>query len=330
MLEKPAIPDERICAKLLAAYGLNISQLTFLPLGADVNTAVYRAVSAPGTPYFLKLRSSSFHKISVLLPAYLRQQGITAAVVPLPTLNGRLWVPLGTCRMLLYPFVDGQNGYERALSPCQWREFGAALGALHTLKLPARLARLIPREDYSPGGRQLVSDFLGQAQQQAFSDPCAAQLAALMREHAAVIQNLVQRADQLAHELQAHPRPLVLCHNDIHAGNLLFTADSPLSIVDWDAPLIAPRERDLGLLGGCALWKRAEDLKCFFEGYGQAELDRAALAYYRSERIIQDMAEFGKQLFFSTDGGADREQALIYFASNFLPGHEIDLANQTG
>ncbi len=330
MLEKPAIPDERICAKLRAAYGLNVTQLTFLPLGADVNTAVYRAVSADDTPYFLKLRSGSFYKISVLLPAYLRQQGITAVVAPLPARNGQLWVPLGTYRLLLYPFVDGQNGYERALSPRQWREFGAALRALHAIHLPAPLARLIPREDYSPHGRQQVSAFLGQAQQQAFNDPCADQLAALMRQHAAVIQNLVQRADQLARELQARPRPLVLCHNDIHAGNLLFTADGPLSIVDWDAPLLAPRERDLGLPGGCDLWNRSEDLACFFEGYGQAKLDRTALAYYRSERVIQDMAEFGKQLFLSTAGGADREQALVYFASNFLPGHEIDLANQTG
>lgn len=33
-----------------------IAQLTFLPLGADVNTAVYRADDAGGRAFFLKLR----------------------------------------------------------------------------------------------------------------------------------------------------------------------------------------------------------------------------------------------------------------------------------
>ena len=60
MLERPDLPDERLMGGLQAAYGLRLSQLTFLPLGADVNSAVYRAVAADGRPYFLKLRRGPF------------------------------------------------------------------------------------------------------------------------------------------------------------------------------------------------------------------------------------------------------------------------------
>jgi len=42
MLEKPDIEACRISACLLAEYGLGAKQVVFLPLGADVNTAVYR------------------------------------------------------------------------------------------------------------------------------------------------------------------------------------------------------------------------------------------------------------------------------------------------
>ena len=68
MLEKPDLPDRIILAGLQEAYGLQAYQLTFLPLGADVNTAVYRAVARDGAAYFLKLRKVGFDPISVTVP----------------------------------------------------------------------------------------------------------------------------------------------------------------------------------------------------------------------------------------------------------------------
>ena len=50
MLEKPNFPDEKIIACLQAEYGLKVAQITFLPLGADTNTAVYRAVAGGWNP----------------------------------------------------------------------------------------------------------------------------------------------------------------------------------------------------------------------------------------------------------------------------------------
>ena len=40
MLEKPNIPEELIISRLQEEYGLRVAHLEFLPLGADVNTAV--------------------------------------------------------------------------------------------------------------------------------------------------------------------------------------------------------------------------------------------------------------------------------------------------
>ena len=330
MLEKPAIQDEQIIRRLQTVYGLHALDLTFLPLGADVNTAVYRVVSREGRGYFLKLRKGSFHQITVTLPAWLNAAGITSVIAPLETLSRQFWAPMGRYKLILYPFVEGKNGYESDLSAQHWLDFGAALHALHTVDLPPRLSRLIPRERYSPLWRDLVTSLQAQVRQAVFADPAAAGLAAVMRENEETISRLVARAHDLTRELQAHPRKFTLCHSDIHAGNLHAGSDGKLYIVDWDNPTLAPKEHDLTLIGGCDLWNAAEQKALFYQGYGPAEIDRTALAYYRSERVIQDIAEFGKQLLLSDEGGPDREQALIYFSSNFLPGHEIDLANQTG
>ncbi len=149
-----------------------------------------------------------------------------------------------------------------------------------------------------------------------------------MRKKRDEIDHLVARAEALAMALQARSLELVLCHSDIHPGNLLLGANDALYIVDWDNPLFAPKERDLCLVGGCSAWSSARDEALFYQGYGEAEVDRMALAYYRYERIVQDIAAFCQELLLTEEGGEDREQGFRYFTSSFLPDHEVELAMQ--
>ena len=45
MLEKPDLSDDKISACLQADYGFHNTMIAFLPLGTDVNAAVYRVVA---------------------------------------------------------------------------------------------------------------------------------------------------------------------------------------------------------------------------------------------------------------------------------------------
>ena len=56
MLEKPDLPDQLILKAVHEEYDLDLSSVTFLPLGYDINTAVYRVDTSSGSAYFLKLR----------------------------------------------------------------------------------------------------------------------------------------------------------------------------------------------------------------------------------------------------------------------------------
>ena len=84
MLEKPDIPEELIISRLREEYGLHVSQLTFLPLGADMGTAVYRVLADDGTAYFLKLRKG-FEEIVVTIPLFLKSQSIQEIIAPFET-----------------------------------------------------------------------------------------------------------------------------------------------------------------------------------------------------------------------------------------------------
>jgi spectinomycin phosphotransferase len=126
MLEKPDLKDERIIACLNEKYGLGVAQVSLLPLGADRNTAVYRIVADDGASFFLKLRGGDFQRMSVALPKFLSDQGIEQIIAPLTTTAGELWASLAAFKVILYPYLEGRNGYETSLSDRHWGTFGTA------------------------------------------------------------------------------------------------------------------------------------------------------------------------------------------------------------
>jgi len=329
MLEKPDLPDEKISACLQAEYGLLVATIAFLPLGADLGTAVYRVTAADGTAYFLKLRSGTFDETSVALPKFLSDQGIAEIIAPLATSTGQPWANLDAFTVILYPFVEGRNGYEIDLADRHWIEFGAALKRIHTVTVPPALIDRIQSETYSPRWREIVKKSLARVETDLFDDPVAVELAAQLKAKRAEILDLVARAERLAQELQAQPPEHVVCHADLHAGNILIDASGAFYLVDWDTLIRAPKERDLMYAGGGQFRdtrtpQQEEDL--FYQGYGQTSIDQRALAYYRYERIIEDIAVECEQIFSAVGGSEDRAQALRYFMSNFQSTGVLEIA----
>jgi len=320
MLEKPNLDEERLITHLRTAYGLPIVSIEFLPLGADAGTAVYRAAARDGTPYFVKLRAGDFNELSVAVPAYLRSHGVAEVIPSRASRDGAHFTHYKDRAVIVYPYVTGSDGYAVELSLAQWTAFGRAIHRLHTLPLPPNLLNRLPRIAYTPRWRDAVRQALHRAATDSFADPLAAEVAAFLRERHDVTLDLIERSARHAKAMQTQPRDLVLCHTDLHAGNLHITADGDLFIVDWDNPTLAPRERDLMFIGGAqgfAGRTAAEEIERFYGGYGPVEIDAVALAYFRYERILEDIALYCDDIWSSDDDGEDRRQALFYLTSNY-------------
>jgi spectinomycin phosphotransferase len=330
MLEKPDIPDELIISRLQQEYDLAVTELTFLPLGVDENTAVYRVLTKTGAAYFLKLRKN-FDEIIVRVPLLLQEQGIQAILVPFAARSGQRWADFDDYKILLYPFIAGKDSFGVELSDRHKRIFGAALKSIHTTQVPAELKGLIPKENYSPHWRELLKSFQTQVENNTFTEPTAAELAGFMRSRRDEIRRLLERTEELADGSRAKSREFVLCHTDVHGANILLSESGELYIVDWDNPLLAPKERDLMFIGSGVdgLWKSKREEAIFYQAYGETEIDLTTLAYYRYARIIEDLAVICQQLFLTDAGGADREQAYQYFTSNFAAGNTLDVAKDT-
>jgi len=216
-------------------------------------------------------------------------------------------------------------------SDAQWIEFGAALKRIHTVSAPLAITDQLQRETYSPKWGEIVREFQARVEREPFADPISAGLADLFNTQRSVIDDIVHRAERLAQRLQENPpSENVICHTDLHLGNLLLTASGAFYIVDWDAPILAPKERDLMFIGaGIGTNSTAQEDALFYEGYGQTEIDPVALAYYRYERIVEDFAAYAEEILVSGRGDQDRAEGLRRVSSQFLPNAVIDVAYRT-
>ena len=332
MREDPGLDGGKIAACLDAHYGLRVANVAFLPIGYDLNAAVYEVVADDGRTYFLKVRAGPVHEPGLLVPRALTDLGVRNVLAPLRTRSSGLWCPLDGDdghTVVLYPFIRGANAMVAGLSADQWRAFGSTLRAVHASGLEDRFRGQLRAETFGLPSAALVRRLLGLVAGTGFESAAAARLAACWRANAERMRRVLARAEELGRSLQAKPFELVLCHADIHAANILAGDDGRIWLVDWDGPLIAPRERDLLFVVGSRIARPVEPAEedLFFEGYGAARIDPAALVYYRYERIIEDLGEIGKSVFLDPNRGepargAEAELAISFFA----PGGDIDRA----
>jgi len=329
MREQPNLAIDTIVACLTGRYGLDIASVAFLPLGYDFNAAVYRVTTGDGTPYFLKLRFGPVNEAALLVPRVLTDLGVPNVLAPLRTRSADLWSPLAGASAVLYPFIEGENVAVAGLTDDQWREFGATLLAVHTSGLGDQFRDQLPVETFSLPSAALVRRVLGETDAAVVGGMVAARFAAFWRANAGSIRALLARAEALSARLRATPFEFVLCHADIHAANILAGVDGRIWLVDWDGPIIAPRERDLLFVVGSTIARpvtpREEDL--FFEEYGPAEVNPVALAYYRYERMIEDIGEAGRRVLFDPDVGEEARAEDAALAMDFFaPGGMVERA----
>ena len=83
--------------------------------------------------------------------------------------------------------------------------------------------------------------------------------------------------------------------------------------------------------GGVAnVWNQLHEEDLFYKGYGNTEVNREILAYYRHERIVEDIAEYGQQLLLTSVGNKqDRLQSYKHFVAQFEPQGVVEIAFET-
>lgn len=356
MLERPTLSDEQIAAALQAGYALDVHRLEFLPLGNDSSAWAFAVHAQDQAPYFLKLRHGITDFTGLVVPRFLRDVGIDAVVAPLPSTTGALYYALADLNphahtsppeeefaLILYPFVHGETGMERGLTPGQWRMLGRLMQRIHATAALPNLPSGLPFESFRPRWRNMVLhlDRLVAGEDEApaarvrndavGNDAVGREFAAYWRSRRDEILAIVAHTEALGTRLhsQADPADWALCHADIHTANVLVDDAGALHIVDWDGALLAPRERDFMFVAGGEVdpAHMSTDARRFFMGYGAAPIDPWALAYYRYEWVVQELGDYGERILLMPELGEEsRAYALAEFQQLFAPGDVVEEA----
>jgi spectinomycin phosphotransferase len=294
-----------------------------------MHASVYNACAYDRSAYFVKLKRSHTPDISPLIIGLLQDAGIKQIIPILKTIHNFPTHRLCEFTLTVSPFIEGQDGFSRALTDDQWGTFGKTLRKFHEIEVPPLLQARLRRESYSSQWREVVRSLYAHIESEPKGDEVAVQLQIFMKQHISLIHRLVERAEQLAQKLQKESPEFVLCHLDIHGGNLLMDGSDAIYIVDWDAPIMAPKERDLMFIGGgvANVWNQTLEEHLFYKGYRKTEVNREILAYYRHERIVEDIAEYGQQLLLTSAGNKqDRLQSYKHFVVQFEPQGVVEIA----
>jgi spectinomycin phosphotransferase len=323
MREKLGISDDLLRSCLQEHYGLPPITLEFLPLGLDTRSEVYRVMSEHGVPYLLKAKSGSFYEPSCFVPRYLNDQGISSVVAPLLTRGHTLWASFKDWTVIVYPFLDGDTNWT-GMTDEHWREVGTIFKRIHQVAPPSHCFQSLRKEtfdptEYSRWVRAFENQLAGEPRD---LDVSERDLRSSWIAHQPTIIAGVTFLEKLAQSLQRRSGPYVLCHADLHPANLIRDPAGRVFVIDWDDVMLAPKERDFIFVGEAPA-DGSVGCPPFFQGYGQTEIDWIALAYYRWERVVQDLIECVRTVFLRDDLGEETKADAAQLFDTIVAGEGV-------
>jgi spectinomycin phosphotransferase len=323
MLESSSELQKLILQNLEQFYGIKTTTLTPIEKGADANALVYRSEE-----FFIKVIKGKHKSVNLDVMELLKASGLKHIIFPIKTLDGNSIQYINDHTLIVYPFIEGQDGFSQTLTEKQWQILGSELRKLHEIKVPNSFQKQLRHETYSAKFRDDVTALYKRLDTTSTTDSVALEFIASLKKNSETIHKLLNRAEVLARILKDTPVKFMLCHADIHGGNVLIDKNNSIYIVDWDSPMMAPKERDLMFIGGgvANVWNKPDEEAFFYKGYGHTEINKALLSYYRHERIVQDISEFAECILYSESSNASKLENYNHFSDMFAPNGVVDIA----
>lgn len=325
------INEIQLCIAMRTHYTIDVKTLIPIEYGEDNQALRFKVSDFKNKVYFVKVLKKA-RANHLRLTRYLHDTLGDCVISPIETCKGDLSVPFMELTLVVYPFIRGKNGFEQTLEGQDLKEIGRIMRKLHSLDC-GYLRDEFGIEDYPQIStyRERLKYRLAMLELSDIRDPINRELRAFMQSKSTLLVDILNTLDRLDGSSMLDERTKVLCHTDIHAGNIMKTPKDKLHIIDWDQAALGSKELDLMFFGGGIAGHLGSETetRCFYSGYGACEVDSRKLLFYRFSRIVEDIALFSLETETTTLDHKRRNQAFAYLKSNFLPGGTIECAYKT-
>ena len=246
MLTPPEdLTSDQVAAYLCRHWGIDVRTVTYAPRGHGSHN--WTVVASDGTRWFAKASrsgpDSDFGQATYETAALLREAGLDFVLGPVRALSGEVRPRVSPeWELAVFPFIEGRNP---DFTSDERVKVAEVLGELHAFSpVPEQAIRWEPGW-YQPELRQILADELDRRWNGGLYGEQARSLFVRWR---AGIERLLDLSDELVARLADSDDPPVVTHGEPHSGNTILDPSGKAYLIDCDALMVAPRERDLRVL----------------------------------------------------------------------------------
>lgn len=291
-------------------YGL--APIEIRPVDTPGNIWTYHITAAGNHAVELKLSEpgSMNETLPDLLAALYYDFGVRQ--MPPPPLRARTGTYINVVdsyEAMLLPYLPAHRLDERDFDNKRQRHLGALLARIHACKL---------HDDELPPQERFDADLPTEALKRILYEidhpsegysQIQSRLVRLMRAQRENIEKAVHTFNITRLTVVSNDSlsdDFVLAHGAVTPANIRLSSEDEILLVNWDAPLLAPRERDLYRM--IHLPGVLEGYRSYTEGY---ELNTDALEYYLQLHLLTDVLVYAARILF---GRRSEEQNARYLA----------------
>ncbi|MBD3181906.1 phosphotransferase [Candidatus Poribacteria bacterium] len=293
------IDREALIKRINQEYGISIKELTFIPAG-EVGYC-YIADSNDNKRYFLKyFGDSRLARISaerldhyLFLTWQLHNKNILPNVpYPIKNISGSFRTDFENQPLVMFNYIQGEViGFEDPLSDIVIKELGTIIGKLHK-STPELDIQGIKAEDYGiPFEPEMLNGFKAMESITSGDSRGKQQLRDMLLPRRDEVIGYLKRLKELQAIARKIDKPKVLCHTDLHGGNMIRGNSGELYILDWEGAILAPLEHDLFFIAWeDRFWEIF--LPEYEQEFGPAKMNADVFGFYYYRRNLEDLTDW--------------------------------------
>ncbi len=295
MITQPDFDEVQLKTRIEEEYGFAILELKAVPWGET--SWGYAVEELGGQKYFAKVfPAPGISEESLRLTDRLYSECHLENIVhPIRTRDKGLRTSFGGHSLVLFNHVEGGNQRDHKLTVDEFRVLGRVLAKLHNAT--SCVSDYPVKERYETPFVKAYERILKEISKDPGkgSEP-QKELKKLLSPHLARLEREVYTLENDRLKAQAVKPKFVICHGDLTPSNILVTPGHDIYLADWDAPLLAPKERDLVFLTGPKMMFVMQGYRTILD---QGDVDEKVIAYYQHWRNVRDIAAYGERILHS-------------------------------
>jgi spectinomycin phosphotransferase len=296
------IKVENLTAAIEQYYPFTVQALTFKAEGWGGYS--YFVTDSDGNRYFLKLQNET-HTTGIFaanspdfylsLIFQLHQKKLVNLPKIILTKTGDFSAQFADFKIVIYAFITGREVGFRSWPEGILPKLADQVGKLHASRPLLNFEHPFIENFQIAFETELLEYLSILKPKQPENSSGLQKLRAVLHPRQDVIQVHLKRLLDLQFKLRQRDHAMVICHTDLHGGNLMTDEAGKLFLLDWENAMIAPPEHDLFFWAGDEeQWEQLWPIYC--QEMGEQQPDCNILEFHFLRRALEDVADFVKRI----------------------------------